>query len=72
LEKSVPISFSREMPVTLIEPSLTSVILPSGLMVTSGSSEASIRLRAYCEACFCAVTSRAAANTPRTLPATSL
>jgi hypothetical protein len=27
---------------------LTSVILPSALMVTSGSSEASIRLLAYC------------------------
>ena len=39
-------------------------IFPSGLIVTSGSSEDSIRLRAYCEACFCTVTSRAAAKTP--------
>jgi hypothetical protein len=30
--------------------SFTSVILPSGLMVTSGSREASIKLRAYWEA----------------------
>jgi len=54
--------------VTLIEPSLTSVTLPSALIVTSGSSDASIRLRAYCEACFCAVTSRAAAKMPSALP----
>ncbi len=52
--------------------SFTSVILPSELIVTSGSSEASTRLRAYPEACFCAVTSRAAANTPSTLPRASL
>jgi hypothetical protein len=40
-------------------------------MVTSGSREASISERAYWDACFCAVTSRAAANTPSTLPRTS-
>ena len=39
------------MPVTLTVASLTSVILPSGLMVTRGSRLASIRLRAYCAAC---------------------
>ena len=33
--------------VTLTVASLTSVILPSGLMVTRGSRLASIRLRAY-------------------------
>jgi len=33
--------------VTLIVASLTSVILPSGLIVTSGSRPASIKLRAY-------------------------
>lgn len=38
------------------------VIFPSALMVTSGSTEASIRLRAYSEACFWAVTSRAVAH----------
>ena len=47
-------SFSRGTPVTLAVASLTSVILPSGLMVTSGSTLASIRLRAYCAACRCA------------------
>ena len=32
----MPISWSRTTPVTLMVASLTSVILPSGLMVTSG------------------------------------
>jgi hypothetical protein len=43
-------SRSRETPVTLVVASLTSVILPSGLIVTSGSSEASMSERAYCDA----------------------
>ena len=40
-------SRSRGTPVTLMVASLTSVILPSGLIVTNGSRLASIRLRAY-------------------------
>src|SRR5665647_3479418 len=40
-------SFERGMPVTFTVASLTSVILPSGLMVTNGSRLASIRLLAY-------------------------
>src|SRR5712664_1275812 len=39
---------SRGIPVTFTVASFTSVILPSGLIVTSGSTLASIRLRAYC------------------------
>ena len=50
---------SRSMPVTRAVAALTSVILPSGLMVTSGSRVASSRLREYSAACFSAVTSRA-------------
>src|SRR3990172_1219683 len=46
-------SLPRVMPVTLMVASLTSVILPSGLIVTRGSRDASIRLLAYWEACFC-------------------
>src|SRR5438309_598414 len=56
-------SRSRGTPVALMVASLTSVILPSTLMVTSGSRLASMRLRAYWEACFWAVTSRTAAVT---------
>ena len=37
---------SRERPVARTEASLTSVILPSALIVTSGSRLASIKLRA--------------------------
>ena len=72
-------STSRGRPVTLIEPSLTSVILPSALMVTRGSKLASMRLRAYCEsvpaccsACLRAVMSQLAiAETPTTAPTAS-
>ena len=46
----MPINSSRPTPVILMVASLTSVILPSGLMVTRGSRLASIRLRAYCDA----------------------
>src|SRR5581483_3788496 len=53
---------SRATPVTFTVASFTSVIFPSGLIVTSGSRLASIKLRAYSAACFWAVTSRAAAN----------
>jgi len=42
--------------------------LPSALMVTSGSSDDSIRVRAYCDACFWSVTSRAAATLPLRCP----
>ncbi len=41
-------SSSRGTPVARIVPSLTSVMRPSGLMVTRGSGVASMRLRAYC------------------------
>ena len=42
-------SCSRGLPVSLLVASLTSVIFPSGLIVTSGSRLASIKLRAYAE-----------------------
>jgi len=64
--------FSLGTPVTFMVASLTSVILPSLLMVTSGSREDSMRLLAYWEACFVKVTSLAAAKTPRTVPLVSL
>jgi len=46
--------------------------LPSGEIVKSGSNDASIKLLAYNEVCFCAVTSLAAAKTPNTFPFSSL
>ena len=46
----MPINCSRSIPIIRIAASFTSVILPSGLIVTSGSRLASIRLRAYCAA----------------------
>jgi hypothetical protein len=52
LGESVPISDWRSTPVTFVVASLTSVIFPSALIVTSGSRLASINLRAYRDACF--------------------
>ncbi len=48
--KSVPTNCARSTPVTRITASFTSVILPSGLIVTSGSGLASITLREDCAA----------------------
>ncbi len=56
----MPINLFLDTPVTFVDAWFTSVIFPSGEIVTSGSSDASIRLRAYREACFNAVTSHAA------------
>ena len=46
----MPIRCSRSTPVIRIVASFASVILPSGLIVTSGFRLASIRLREYCAA----------------------
>jgi hypothetical protein len=64
-------SLSRGIPVSLTVAWLASVILPSGLIATSESRLASIMDRAAWNARFWLVTSRAAANTPSTLPAAS-
>src|SRR3989442_9440609 len=72
MNTSPPTSRSRGTPVILILATITQVICGRGLSVDVGSCDLSIRLRAYWDACFCAVTSRAAANTPSTLPPTSL
>jgi hypothetical protein len=47
VEKSVPISSSRGIPVTWTVAALTSVMVPSEVIVTSGSSDASISERSY-------------------------
>ena len=62
--KSLPINLSRGTPVTVTAAAFTSVIFPSASIVSSGSWLASIRLRAYPEACFRAVTSRHAMTRP--------
>ena len=72
----MPISCSFGTPVTLTAASLASVIFPSALMVTSGSSDASISERTYVEVASCcsstrlrSVMSRAMEETPTTWPA---
>ncbi len=77
-EKFVPISSFRGTPVTRTVASFTSLIVPSGLIVTSGSRLASIRLRLYAlarrtasSAFFRSVMSRAAAKTPAISPDSS-
>ncbi len=71
-------SFALGTPVTLMEPSLTSVILPSGLIVMRRSGLASMRLRAYWDvfrACSSArrrsLMSRAMEDPPRMAPVPS-
>ena len=67
-ENTVPISSSRGTPVTLTVASFASVIRPSGLIATSESRLDSIIPLAASNAWVWLVTSRAAANTPSTLP----
>src|SRR5665647_2851985 len=64
-------SSSRGTPVTLILASLTSVISPSGLIVTNGSTAASIRLRAYRTACLSSVMLRLIIDVPTIAPSAS-
>jgi phage terminase Nu1 subunit (DNA packaging protein) len=78
VEKSVPISSSRGTPVTWTVAAFTSVIAPSGLIVTRGSSEASISERLYAfarctasSAAFWSVMSRAMVEAPTTPPCRS-
>ena len=64
-------SASRGRPVILVVAALTSLILPSGLMVIIGSSVASIRLRAYRAACSLSVMSRQITDAPMISPSSA-